>query len=148
MYLKQFNSLLHLLNQHFSKCKIGFYIYKLYYLMGIFYVLFIYVLQEYFGNWTKKSRWRLWSSVQKLPLLRSTGPLPPDVRTVQKLVFQFCPSNGNVSSRAYLRHSSKQQSTSRTYRKEEIKPKRVFIIFISFVSLKLEFVSLELHLCV
>ena len=54
MYLKYFNSLLHLLKQHFSKCKIDFYIYKLYYLVGIFYVLFIYVLQGYFGNWTKK----------------------------------------------------------------------------------------------
>ena len=148
MYLNYFNSMLHLLNQHFSKYKIGFYIYKLYYLMGIFYVLFIYVLQGYFGNWTKKSRWRLWSSVQKLPLLRTAEVLPPDVRMVQKLVFQFCPSNGNVSSRAYLRHSSKQQRTSRTYRKEEIKPKRDYIIVRSFVSLKLEFVSLELHLCI
>ena len=37
---------------------------------------------------------------------------------------------------------------SRTYRKEEIKPKRDFTIVRSFVSLKLEFVSLELHLCI
>ena len=62
--------------------------------------------------------------------------------------FQFCLSNGNISSRAYLRPSSKHQDTSRKYRKEEIKPKRDYIIVRSFVSLKLEFVSLELHLCI
>ena len=48
--------------------------------------------------------------------------------------FQFCPSNGNVSSRVYLRHSSKHQTRSRKYRKEKIKPKRDYIIVRSFVS--------------
>ena len=116
-----------------------FYIYKLHYSMGIFYVLFIYVLQGYFGNWTKKSRWRLWSSVWILPLLRTTGPRPPDVRTAQKLVSQFCPSNGIVSSRAYLRHSSKQQEEQERIEREEIIPKEIK----SLLYLLWEFVSLE-----
>ena len=46
--------------------------------MGIFYVLFIYVLQGYFGIWTKKSRCSLKSSVLILPLLWTTGLYPPD----------------------------------------------------------------------
>ena len=119
MHLKQFNSLLHLLINIFQSVKLVF-TYKLYYLMGIFYVLFIYVLQGYFGKWTKKSCWRLWSSVQILPLLRTAGHCSPDVWTVQKLVFQFYPSNDHFSSRAYIRHFSKHfytTSTSRTYRK-------------------------------
>ncbi|KAL5563034.1 hypothetical protein UlMin_032781 [Ulmus minor] len=45
--LLDYNScLIHLAVFGIFGCKIGFYIYKLYYLMGIFYVLFIYVLQS------------------------------------------------------------------------------------------------------
>ena len=133
MYLKYFNSLLHLLNQHFSKCKIGFYIYKLYYLVGIFYVLFIYVLQGYFGNWTKKSRWSLKSSVCIIPLLRTTGGHGPDVRTVQILVFPESPLNGNISSRAYLKAFFQATRHQERTEREEIIPQRDWVIVISFV---------------
>ena len=39
--------------------------------------------------------------------------------------FQFCPSNGIVSSRAYLRHSSKQQVEKERIESEEIIPKEI-----------------------
>ena len=39
--------------------------------------------------------------------------------------FQLCPSNGIVSSRAYLRHSSKQQEKEERIEREEIIPKEI-----------------------
>ena len=39
--------------------------------------------------------------------------------------FQLCPSNGIVSSRAYLRHSSKQQEREERIEREEIIPKEI-----------------------
>ena len=50
-------------------------------------------------------------------------------------------SNGIFAFQAYLRHSSKPFETSRTSRK-------IVTLLYHFLSLKLVFVSLELHLCI
>ena len=49
--------------------------------------------------------------------------------------FQLCPSNGIVSSRAYLRHSSKQQEEEERIEREEIIPKEIKSLYIICESL-------------
>ena len=53
-------------------------------------------------------------------------------------------SNGIFAFQAYLRHSSKPFETSRTPRTS----REIVILLYHFLSLKLVFVSLELHLCI